>query len=58
MSPLLFTRYSVAMIEAIEGLVEGIKFNGKLLQDVTFEVDQGMIASTEDDLQRIMDRLS
>ena len=59
LSPLLFTLYAEAMmIEAMEGVDEGIKVGGKLLQDVRFADDQGMVADTENGLQKIMERLS
>ena len=59
LSPLLFTLYAEAMmIEAMEGVEEGIKVGGKLVQDVRFADDQGMVANTESGLQKIMDRLS
>ena len=35
------------MLEAMEGVDEGIKVGGKLLQDVRFADDQGMVADTE-----------
>ena len=58
MSPLLFTVYAEAMInEAMEGIDEGIKVGGKLLKDVRFADDQGMVASSESGLQKIMDSL-
>ena len=46
------------MTEAMEGIEEGIKVGGKLIQDVRFADDQGMIASTEKGLQKIMDKLN
>ena len=59
MPPLMFTIYAEAMIlEAMEGIEEGIKVGGKLLQDVRFADDQGMVASTESSLQKIINRLS
>ena len=59
MSPLLFTLYAeTMMIEAMEGVEEGIKVGGKLLKDVRFADDQGMVASTEQGLQKIMDCLN
>ena len=59
LSPLLFTLYAEAMmIEAMEGMDEGIKVGGKLLQDVRFADDQGMVEDTENGLQKIMERLS
>ena len=51
-SPMLFNIYAEAMMtEAMEGIEEGIKVGGKLIQDVRFADDQGMIASTEKRLQ-------
>ena len=45
---MLFNIYAEAMMtEAMEGIEEGIKGGGKLIQDVRFADDQGMIASTE-----------
>ena len=58
-SPMLFNIYAEAMMtEAMEGIEEGIKVGGKLIQDVRFADDQGMIASTEKGLQKIMDKLN
>ena len=42
----------------MDGIEEGIKVGGKLIQDVRFADDQGMIASTEKGLQKIMDKLN
>ena len=59
MSPLLFNIYAEAMMmEAMEGIEEGIKIGGKLLNDVRFADDQGMIAGSQNGLQTIMDRLN
>ena len=59
MSPLLFNIYAEAMMEeAMEGIEEGVKIGGKLLKDVRFADDQGMIASREAGLQKIMDSLN
>jgi hypothetical protein len=59
MSPLLFNIYAEAMMEeAMEGIEEGIKIGGKLLKDVRFADDQGMVAGSEDGLQKIMDGLN
>ena len=58
-SPMLFNIYAEAMMtEAMEGIEEGNKVGGKLIQDVRFADDQGMIASTENGLQKIMDKLN
>src|SRR5688572_32972499 len=44
MSPLLFNIYAEAMmVEAMEGIKEGIQIGGKLLKDVRFADDQGMV---------------
>jgi hypothetical protein len=59
MSPLLFNIYIEAvMVEAMEGVEEGIKVNGKTLNDVRFADDQGMVAGSEEGLQTLIDRLS
>ena len=48
MSTLLFTFCAEAMmIETMEGVEEGIKVGGKLLQDVRFADDHGMVADIE-----------
>ena len=58
MSPILFNIYAKAMIiEAMEGIEEGIRVGGKLINDVRFADDQGMVANTETGLQKIMDNL-
>jgi len=46
------------MTDAMEEVEEGIKVGGKLLKDVRFADDQGMIAGTERGLQKIMDSLN
>jgi hypothetical protein len=59
LSPLLFTVYAEAMMaEAMEGVKEGIKVGGKLLNDVRFADDQGMVAGSERKLQEIIYRLN
>jgi hypothetical protein len=59
MSPLLFTIYAESMmIEAMEGIEEGIKVGGKLVRDVRFADDQAMAAGTESGLQKMMDSLN
>ena len=59
MSPLLFSIYAEAMmVEAMDGMDEEIKVGGKLVYDVRFADDQGMIAGSEKGLQKIMDRLN
>src|ERR1051325_10199355 len=58
LSPLLFLIYAeMMMVEALEGVEEGIRVGGEPISDVRFADDQGMIASSESELQRLMDRL-
>jgi hypothetical protein len=59
LSPLLFNIYAEAMmVEAMEGIEEGVKIGGKLIKDVRFADDQGMIAKNEAGLQKSMDSLN
>ena len=46
------------MVEALDGVNEGVKVGGSLLKDIRFADDQGMIAETEQRLQNIMNRLN
>ena len=58
-SPMLFNIYAeVMMSEAMDGIEEGIKVGGKLIQDVRFADDQGMNASTDKGLQKIIDKVN
>src|SRR6267154_1448548 len=58
-SPLLFWIYAeVMMIEVLEDMEEGVLVGEKLISDVRFAVDQGMVASTEMRLQRLMNKLN
>ena len=58
LSPLLFTVYAEAMMmEAMEDIDEGVMVGGKLLKDVRFADDQGMVADSEDGFQKLMDGL-
>ena len=45
------------IVEALEDVEEGIRVGGELISDVRFSDDQGMVASSESELQRLMDRL-
>ena len=45
------------MMEAMEEMEEGVKVGGRLLKDVRFADDQGMVADSELGLQRLMDGL-
>src|SRR5438132_2637350 len=59
LSPLLFNIYAEAiMVEAMEGIEEGIKVGGKLITDVRFADDQVIIAKCKDGIQKIMDGLN
>ena len=46
------------MVEALDGVDEGLKVGGSLLKDIRFADDQGMVADTEQGLQNIMNRLN
>ena len=46
------------MVEALDGVEEGVKMGGSLLKDIRFADDQGMVAETEQGLQNIMNRLN
>ena len=59
LSPLLFSIYAEKMmIKAMEDIEEGVKVGGQLVKDVKFADDQGMVASSEQGLQRLMDGLT
>lgn len=59
LSPLLFSIYAEMMMkEAMENIEEGVKIGGEWLKDVRFADDQGMVASSEQGLQRLMDGLA
>ena len=59
MSPLLFSLYIEEMMkEAMVDLHEGVQAGGNWLKDVRFADDQGMVASTEQGLQLILDKLN
>ena len=45
------------MKDAMDGIRAGIKVGGKLVRDVRFADDQGMVAGTQKGLQKIMDAL-
>ena len=58
-SPLLFSIYAeVMMIEALKDMEEGVLVGGQLISDVRFADVQGMVASTEMGLQRLMNKLN
>ena len=46
-----FLYFLSVMMEAMERLNEGIKVGGKLIRDVRFAADQGMVAGTEEGLK-------
>ena len=59
LSPLLFSIYAEAMmLEAMEGIEEGVRVGGTLVKDVIFADDQGMVAGTGQGLQIVMDGLT
>ena len=59
LSPLLFSIYAeMMMAEALEGAEEGIRVGGEIVADVRFADDQGMVASSQAELQTLMDRLN
>ena len=59
LSPLLFSIYAeMMMIEAMEGVKEGVRIEGELLKNVKFADDHVMQAHTEKGLQTIMNALS
>ena len=46
------------MVEALDGVDEGVRVGGSLLKDIRFADDQGMVAETEQGLQNMMNRLN
>src|SRR6218665_465632 len=59
LSPIFFLIYSeMMMIDAMEEIEEGIKVGGKIVKDVRFADDQGMVAGSEEGLQKLMDGLN
>ena len=46
------------MIEALQNKDEGITVGGQVVSDVRFADDQGMVASTENGLQKLMNKLN
>lgn len=59
LSPLLFNLYSEAiMSEALEGLEIGVKINGKVVNNLRYADDTVLIASSEKDLQILVNRVS
>ena len=46
------------MIEALENMDEGIIVGGQVVSDVLFSDDQGMVASYENGLQKLMNKLN
>src|SRR2546425_735993 len=59
LSPLLFSIYAeVMMSEALEAMEKGVLVGGQLISDVRFADDQGMVASTDMGLQRLMNKLN
>ena len=46
------------MVEALDGVDEGVKMRGSLLKDIRFTDDRRMVAVTEQGLQNIMNKLN
>ena len=46
------------MIETLENMDEGIIVGGQVVSDVRFADDQGMVAVTENGLQKLMNKLN
>jgi Reverse transcriptase (RNA-dependent DNA polymerase) len=58
LSPVLFNIYDEAMArEAFDNIKEGVKIGGKLIKEVRFADDKGVLASTEKGLQRLITSL-
>jgi hypothetical protein len=59
LSPLLFNIYAETMMkEAMEGMSEGVKMGGHLIQAVRYADDQAMTANSTEGLQNIMTKLN
>jgi len=59
LSPLLFNIYIEELIrEALENTKEGVKVGGKIIKALRFADDRAMLAGSESDLQRMMDRFN
>ena len=58
LSPVLFNLYDEAMIrEVFDYLAEGIIIGGKLIKEIRFADDKGVLASTQEGLQKLMSSL-
>src|ERR1700754_1595261 len=58
MSPLLFSLYAEAMMKEAMEMNGGVKVGGKVIKDVRFADDQGMVANSNKGLQAIMNDLN
>jgi hypothetical protein len=59
LSPKLFNIYIEEIVrETLEEVNEGIKVGGRLVKALRFADDQAMLAGTQKELQRMMDRLN
>lgn len=59
LSPMLFNMYSELIFRnALEGSEDGIKVNGRLINNMRYADDTVVIADTTEGLQRLLDRLS
>ena len=58
LSPMLFNLYDEAIIrEAFDDLEEGIIIGGKLIKEIQFADDKGVLTSTQEGLQKLMSSL-
>ena len=58
LAPVLFNLYDEAMIrEAFDDLEEGIIIGGKLIKEIRFADNKGVLASTQEGLQILMSNL-
>ena len=55
-SPAISIYAELVMMEVLEGMEEGVRAGGVLILDIRFADNQGMVASTEMGVQRLMDR--
>src|SRR6478609_1503821 len=59
LSPMLFSIYAEMMMKkALENVEKGIRVDSKLIKDMKYADDQGMVANTEAGLQSLMDSLN
>ena len=57
LSPILFNLYSEMLIKDALQDEDGIKFNGESITTIRYADDTAILAETEEDLQRMMDKI-